>query len=85
MIISIKSTLQNSQCCVEYSAEEKEVFCRDLTDHYNEPAFYTKSKRGLKAAWEQVKREWTESTKLHDVQDIMRKNGVKTHYWCMMD
>jgi hypothetical protein len=81
----MKETLRNIRCSVEYDPNEKQIFCRDLTDTWNEPAFYSKSKRGLKIAWAEVKFKFTAETVMHDVLEIMRTNNIKTHYWCMID
>ncbi len=81
----MKETLQNKKCSVEYQTDEKQIFIRDLTDHYNEPAAYSKSKRGLNKAWEAIKVVWTDTTTMHDVTDIFQTHNIKYHYWCMVD
>ena len=81
----MKESLQNLKCSVEFDTERKEIFARDLSDHYNEPACYNKTRRNLKKAWEAVKASWASDTTLHDVIDTLRQHGIRTHYWCMMD
>lgn len=78
-------TLKNEKVFVEYRESEKEIFARDLTDQYNEPAMYTKSKRGLAKAWEAVKAQFNESTTMSGVLHILWDKNIKTHSWCMMD
>lgn len=77
--------LQNSKCTVEYREDQKEIFGRDLTDHYNDPAFYTKSKRGIKKAWQAIETRWTDSTSMHDLLQICQEFGIRSHYWYMVD
>ena len=77
--------LQNKNCAIQYRETEKEFFGQDLTDHYNDPAFYTKSKRGLKNAWKAIESRWTEETKMHDLLVICQEYKIRTHYWCMVD
>ena len=77
--------LQNKKCCVEYKETEKQFFGQDFTDRNNDPAFYTKSKRGLKNAWAAINTKWTETTTMHDVLMICQEFKIKTHYWCMVD
>ncbi len=81
----MKQTLQNKYCRVEYRPNDKQIFGEDLTDHYNDPAFYTKSKRGLKNAWEAIAELWTEEARMRDLMNICQDYKIKTHYWCMVD
>ena len=76
---------QNEKCFIEYREDKKEIFGRDLTDQNNDSAFFTKSKRGLKKAWAEVVKQFTPETRMHDLLTIMQNNGVKMHYWCMVD
>lgn len=41
-------TLKNDYCIITYEEDKKEIFGRDTTDHYNDPAFYNTSKRSIK-------------------------------------
>ena len=77
--------LNNLLVSVEIREDKKEVFARDLTDQYNEPAMYTTSKRGLNKAIEALKASFSETTNFHAVLNTLRDNGIKTHTWCMMD
>jgi hypothetical protein len=81
----MKETLKNEKTCIEYRDDEKQIFGRDLIDQYNDPAFYTKSKRGLKAAWTELEKTFTPETSMHDVIRFMIDRNIKTHYWCMVD
>ena len=78
-------TLQNKNCCIEYCESEKGIFGRDLTDENNDPAFYSKSKRGIKKAWEVLTKDFTHDSNMYWVQRFLNEHKIKTHYWCMMD
>jgi hypothetical protein len=80
-----KHSLENSQCCLVYDDEKKEIFGQDRTDPYNDPAFYTKSKRGLAKAWNAMQTLWTVETSMHDALVICQAHKIRTHYWCMVD
>lgn len=81
----MKSTLQNKNCCTEYREDDKQIFTRDLRDMNNEPATYTKSKRGLKKAWEAIVAAWNDDMTMRDITEIFAGHGIKYHYWCMVD
>lgn len=81
----MKHELTNKNCAVEYREDDKEIFARDLTDHYNEPAMYTKTKRGLRNVWAALVLAWNENITMHDVIELCREYGIRTHYWCMVD
>jgi len=78
-------TLENKKCYIEYRESDKRLFGRDKTDQNNDPAFYTKSKRGIKKAWESLKLEFTDESTMYWVQRFLNDNKIKTHYWCMVD
>lgn len=81
--------LRNSKCVITYNANYKyktDVFGgRDLEDVYNEPAFYNTTMRSHKKAWKALKESFTETTTLEQAMQVLRDNGIRTHYWCMMD
>lgn len=79
------ATLKNKYCCIEYRENDRQVFGRDLTDMMNEPAFFTKSKRGLKKAWDALTAAWNDANTMEDVIRFFGNNGIRTHYWCMVD
>jgi hypothetical protein len=78
-------TIKNEKCSIEYRPDKKEIFGRDLTDHYNDPAFYTESKRGIAKAWDQVVIHFHDNITMSQVCNILHEHKIKTHYWCMMD
>lgn len=80
-----KLTLRNDRCFVQFDEDAKEIFGRDLTDGYNGPAFYNKTKRGLKTAWASIEKCFCEQTTMHDLMAYCDLAGVRTHYWCMVD
>ncbi len=80
-----KETLKNANCVVTYDPEKKSIFGQDLTDHFNDPAFYSKTKRGIKAAWECAKIAFSPTSRMWDVMAVLNSHGVRTHSWCMVD
>jgi hypothetical protein len=78
-------TLKNNKCYIEFKEDKKEIFGKDLTDHYNDPAFYNETSRGIAKAWEALTVAWTEDTTLFDAITVLSNNKIKTHYWCMVD
>lgn len=79
-------TLQNELCQISLNlAERSDINGRDLTDRYNDPAFYTKTVRGLKKAWEKLSAEFTEETRMYDAIRILNEAGVRTHSYCIVD
>jgi hypothetical protein len=83
--IAVKKSLKNIRCAVEYDPEKKEIAGRDFTDKWNEPAFYSKSKRGMEVAWAEVEFKFTPETTMHDLLTILENNHIRVHYWCMVD
>lgn len=81
----MKETLANEIFTVEIDYDEKSFFGRDLKDRFNDPAFLSQSRRTFAKAAEAMKAQFTEKTSLHDAEEILEANGIKTHYWCMMD
>ena len=77
--------LSNDYCNIEYRDEVKEFFGRDLTDNWNDPAFYNRTKRSYRKAKEALIASFTEKTTMNDVMTLMRGNGIRCHYWCMVD
>ncbi len=78
-------SIEKKKVLARYNTDDKQIFCRDLTDMNNEPAFFTTSKRGLKQLWEKIEKEMNDETKLFDVIRMCRDMNIKTHYWCMVD
>lgn len=79
-------TLKNEKCLIHLNiAERSDINGRDLTDQHNDPAFYTKTVRGLKKAWEKLSEEFTEETTMYQAINILNEAGVRTHSWCMVD
>lgn len=81
----VPTTLTNALVTATYRANTNDVFARDLTDRFNEPAFYTKTKRGLAKAWANVAANFTDRTTHNDLMRMFSDAGVRYHYWCMMD
>jgi hypothetical protein len=78
---------------IDYTRTDKQIFAKDLTDRNNEPACYTKSKRGHKGVT--LDTTWAALKELHaalgdtlshrDVMNLFTSMGIKYHYWCMVD
>lgn len=77
----------NAKVVVRRDPVEGTVYGRDLTDAYNEPSFYTKSKQGLDGAWKEiielVGRD-PEAT-MSRVADLLENKGIKIHRYCAVD
>jgi len=58
---------------------------RDLTDHYNEPACYSKTKQSHKRAWQALKNTWNPSMTMYGACRILDENGIRMHTYCGMD
>ena len=78
-------TLKNEKCIITYKEEQKEIFGRNLTDSYNEPAFYNNTKRSINKAWEALTEQFTENTRMYDAMKILENNNLRCHSYCMMD
>ena len=77
--------LKNDKCIIEYSEDKKDFFGRDLTDVYNLPAFFNKTKRSHKKAWQALEERFDENTTMYQCMGILEHNSIKCHSWCMMD
>lgn len=82
--------LSNDQVRLWYDEERKQINGRNKTDQNNQPAFYTKSKRGLKKAWEMLELSfnWDHRNRpmeMGEAMNVLERYGVRTHSWCMMD
>lgn len=81
--------LENSRCRIVYNPNyESKIDCfngEDLTDSYNDPAFYNTTVQGHKKAWEALKEAFTNTTTMGEVQRILWNNGIKTRQWCQWD
>jgi hypothetical protein len=81
----MREHIDNARCWVEFDDEKKEFFGRDLTDHYNDPAFYNKTKRSYRKAKEALLKEFNQNTTMHNAMNILGANGIMCHSWCMVD
>lgn len=77
--------LKNSKMYAEYREERKEIFMRDLTDQLNDPAEYNKTRRGIKKAWIELCKKFNPEMRMADASTILTDNGIRMHYWCMVD
>ena len=81
----MSESLKNDKVSIDYREDEKEIFARDLTDHFNDPAIYTKTKRGVPKAWGEFKVIFSPETSMHDLITFLQDRNIRTHYWCMVD
>ena len=77
--------LINSKCRITYDKLSKEIFGSDLLDQWNEPKFFSRSRRGLEKAWAVLQDSFTEDTSMEKVRDILRNCNIYTHYYCAVD
>ena len=80
-----KFSIWNEKMSVTYRIDSKEIVGRDLTDPFNEPAFYSTSKRNIKNAFTLLEQQVTEETTMHKAMQIIGLAGVNTRSYCMMD
>jgi hypothetical protein len=80
--------LENSKCWVSYNEEDKnmKISGGDKTDQYNDPRFYSKSKR-VKRGWEILKKEWNDSLTMYQVISLLDNevSKINCHSYCAMD
>ena len=83
------AVLEKCNITIDYeNGKLEKIFCKDLTDRYNEPCIYTKTKRGLDKAVVEVIRivsEKKQETTIRDLQDLFDSMNIRTHYYCAMD
>jgi hypothetical protein len=77
----------STKSTITYNPEEKKLFGTDSTDANNLPAFYNKTKRGIKKIWVLICEAYDKNPDLtmSEVITICADNNMRTHYWCMMD
>lgn len=83
-IFKTETQLKNQFCSIRYNEEGKELTGIDLTDLNNVPSFFTKTKRGVNKAWEELNASFNEGTKYSTALDIILKK-VRVHTYCAMD
>lgn len=79
------TSLKNEYCSIEYNETEKSISGSDLEDQNNWPCFYTRKKRNIKKAWQQLMAEFTAETKMYDAIHILDQFNLCCHSWCGMD
>lgn len=78
----IRRKNKNLEIMFEYTNEKlSEITFWDLTD-VNDKTGYTKSKRGLKKALNDINKKWNDNTTFKDILTILDKNNIKyrTYY-----
>jgi hypothetical protein len=81
----LPATLSNNKCIINYFPAEKQVRGSDLTDLHNEPRFFTRSKRGLDAAWKVLCVSFDEQMTMYFAAQVLSSCGVKVHSYCAVD
>lgn len=77
--------LTNKQCTIEYNKAEKKINGIDHTDVYNDPAFYSKSKRGLDKAWDLLSATFDERSTMSRCINVLWSAKITCHSYCRMD
>jgi hypothetical protein len=78
-------TYSNSICSVSYDSSAQSFDGADLTDHNNEPRFYSQNKRSHKRAASALKTGFTSTTTMYEAMQLICNNGVKCRSYCAMD
>lgn len=65
--------------------EEKELYCKDSKDFYNEQTFFTKSLRWVKKLIQYAKENFNENTTFKEVGERCDKFDIRVHYYCAID
>jgi hypothetical protein len=82
----MREKIENELCQVNFDPDEKQVVIYDKTDGNNLPAAMTTKKRGVPAAWAEIRERFTAETTFGDVWRILKdEKQIMTHYWCRMD
>lgn len=85
----MKQTLTNGKTIMNYDPDAKAAYDvidgKDLTDRWNEPACYAKTKQSHKKAWKALTEQWSESTTMYEACRILDNNGIRMHTYCAMD
>jgi len=80
------NSLQNELCGITFDPNRYQIFSgSDYTDHHNDPCFYSKSKRGVKKAWEILQERFNDKTTMYDAANILGDNKIKIHSYCSID
>lgn len=77
------TVLDNGHVRIEY--RDRGISGRDKTDKFNEPAFFTKNKRGLDRQWLHLVAAFTPETTFRAAINVIREQGAKVHDYCAMD
>ena len=83
--IDLTEYLSNEKTYVEYDPHRKHLYGKDLTDKWNEPTFFNRTKRGLDKAWLEIKKQFTDTTRMYDVIEIASNAGIRCHSYCAVD
>jgi hypothetical protein len=77
------TVLENAHVRIEY--RDRGISGRDKTDKFNEPAFFTKNKRGLDRQWLHLVGAFNDDTTFRAAINVIREQGAKVHDYCAMD
>lgn len=84
-VIRTSESLTNEYCSISFDEAEKSISGSDSTDSYNLPCFYTKNKRSIKKAWDDLTKKFTAKTKMYDAVHILNEYNLRCHTYCSMD
>jgi hypothetical protein len=77
--------LENDKTAICYDRGKKTIRGSDKTDVYNEPRFFTESKRGIEKAWQALTDQFTDETTMYGAINILLGNGIRSHSYCAVD
>jgi hypothetical protein len=79
------NSLSNEFCYIEMKDEAKDFFGRDITDPWNEPSFFNRTRRSYRKAKAALIAEFTERTTMRGAINILVANGIQCHSYCAVD
>lgn len=83
-MLKTDTKLKNDYCSLSYDEVNNEISGLDFCDAFNIPSFFTKRKRGVKKAWQELTERFDEQTKYGAALDIIACK-VRVHSYCAMD
>ena len=85
-----KTRLSNDRVYVEIienSSEGDYIIVRDTQDQNNDPTLYTKAKRGVIKAWNDLlnSKIVENGASFHDVWNFLEEKNLNLHFYCAVD
>jgi len=72
---------------VEGSSEGDYIIASDVTDQNNDPKIYTRAKRGVLKAWQELENSKMveNGASFHEVWDFLETKHLDLHFYCAVD